>query len=83
MEKSEKLARVPKKTGKIKISKFSILSGINLETKKRKKVETIISTATACMWSRHAESWHRREVDLVHMGFLFVSEVFFFRESYE
>ena len=28
-------------------------------------------------WSRKAESWHRREVDLVH-GFPIVSEVFFF-----
>ena len=33
-------------------------------------------------WGRQAESWHRREVDLVR-GFPFVSEVFFFRESYE
>ena len=33
-------------------------------------------------WSRQAESWYRREVDLV-LGFPFVSEVIFFRDRYE
>ena len=47
------------------------------QTKTIKRMET-----TDSKWSRQAESWHKREVDLVR-GFPFVSEVFFFRESDE